>query len=839
MTDRSSTHPGPPPRGPTVAPEVGEGERVAARLGSPRAGLRVLLVEDSDDDADLIVRALRADGLAPYVTRVDREAAYLDGLAAGPDVVISDLLLPGFSGRRALELRRRHAPDIPFILVSGAVDDESASALVRDGVTDYLLKDRLGRLGSAVLRGVDRRRALAAQQAAERAQRDTVRRWETLVHGSTDVIAVLDDRGRLLFANQALVRLLHHDLADVLGQPIFDYVHPDDVDEAARAFAQTLDHEGLAVPIAVRLRTAGGEWRYLEAAGNNRLHDPTIAGVVVNARDITDRVVAQQLLLDETGMLERIAADEDTSTLLRDIAAMAALGADRCEIGFRLWHPDFEIDLRPRLDDAEAQQLPITLDGVEVGAMVVAWPARHGPEALDPARVDGACHLTAMLLQREAAKARLLHQALHDPVTGLGNRVWFVTHCGAVPPGQVGTTVLTIDVDRFRLINDGLGHDIGDAVLRTLASRISEALEPGEVLARFGGDEFGVLVRPSTSRATQLAARLLDVGRAPIVVDRHELRITVSIGVAPSGPGDSVEDLLSASGAALGLAKQAGGNTVVHSGESEARRIRDRLQLEEDLVGGIPRGELECHLQPIVVAASGRVVGAEALVRWRHPTRGLLTPDAFLPWAEQTQLVELIDGWMLDSVCAAVARSPVLGGLTLSVNMSAREVIHPGMAGRVLETLDRHGVEHSAIAIEVTESAILSDLQVAQSNLSALRDGGVAVHIDDFGTGHSALSYVRELPMDALKIDRSFVQVAAGDRRAAAVIAAITTMAAALDLSTIAEGVETQAQRDTVAGLGVELLQGYFFARPCPLPEFEHWVRGRRADGDPGVPDVR
>src|SRR5579862_5404469 len=270
--------------------------------------VRVILVEDSPDDAELVIAALRKAGIRPDVTRVQTEAAFRSALIAGTGVVISDLRLPAFDGLLALEVRRELAPEIPFILVSGAVDDATASAVTAAGATDYLLKDRLGRLGAAVIKAIEEREAIDARVRAEEAAALLASRWENLVSHSTDVLAIIDLDGKVVHANAALARILGFTVESVVGDSIFEYVHPDDMEQAASSFADAAAHDGVAVRVTVRVRTSSGTWRWLEAIANNRLDHPSIGGMVVNARDVTERVESAALLAQEAAISGRIAA---------------------------------------------------------------------------------------------------------------------------------------------------------------------------------------------------------------------------------------------------------------------------------------------------------------------------------------------------------------------------------------------------------------------------------------------------------------------------------------------------------------------------------------------------
>jgi diguanylate cyclase (GGDEF)-like protein/PAS domain S-box-containing protein len=797
-------------------------------VGEDGQRVRVILVEDSMDDAELVVAALRGAGLDPDVTRVDTEAAFRMAMATHPDVVISDLRLPAFDGHRALLVRRELAPEVPFILVSGAVDDATASAVSAAGATDYLLKDRLGRLGAAVVKAIEERESTDARTRAEESAALLASRYEHLVSHSTDVLAIIDLRGNLVHANQALATILGYPVQSVLGESIFGYVHPDDLETAATAFADAAAHDGVAVPVTVRLRALSGGWRWLEAIANNRVGDQSIGGMVVNARDITERVEATALLALEAEISGRIAADAPVSELLDAIASLAFGPGYEENARFDFHHKDFTLSTGNRIIGDERSETTIVVEGETVGTLVTAAARSEPATAFDVLRPPRAAHLAALVAQREIAKSRLSRQAFHDSLTGLANRALLADRI-AYALSQIGTpvTLLIVGIDHFKLVNDGLGHEVGDLVLCCLSERLIAAVESGSTLARVGGDEFAILVdRPATDlRTLRLAHRVLDIAQQPIEVDTHSFRLSVSVGIAErTSMASSSTQLMADADTALGAAKRNGRNRVEIFNVDNRGLIEERLVLEQELRAGIPRGELVGFLQPIVNLGTGAVEGAEVLVRWQHPTRGLLVPAHFISWAEETDLIVDVGAAMLEAACAHLVALGPDAGISVSLNAAAREILDPTYAERVLSALRRHGLAPGLLAVELTESLAIADAAPVQANLAALRRAGLRIYLDDFGTGYSSLSYLQQLPVDVLKIDRSFVTAMSADARALQVVAAIAALAHALSLATIAEGVESVADAEVLAGLGIKSAQGYLYAKPLPIDAFRAWL---------------
>lgn len=805
--------------------------RTAGR-GDPEP-LSVLLVEDSADDASLIVAAFRSAGLDAHMVRVDNERDYRAALALRPDVIVSDLDLPSFSGLVALAIRHETAPDIPFIVVSGAVDDATAASVIAAGATDYLLKDRLHRIGAAVIRSVEARVSIEARERAEVTAAAVASRWEQLITHSTDVLGVVDSDGKIVFASRALATVLGHQVESVLDHTIFEYVHPDDRERAVELFAATLAHDGAALPVTIRVVTKSGDWRYLEALSNNRLSDPTIAGIVVNARDITERVEAQALLDDRAVIAEQIARDEPVACVLASIAAVALTPGSPGTVTFSIDHPLFQFNSRTLPQTPQDREVPIVVDGVKVGCMLMSGTDDRRTQLADGSRAARGAHLAALVVQREISKAKLAHEELHDPLTGLSNRRLLSERVVQAlrRPGSMATLVV-IGVDHFKLVNDGIGHAFGDGVLRTLASRFAKLTGPEDTLARLGGDEFAVLVHCAAVdlHVSRLTRSLLTSAQEAITLGDHELRVSVSIGIAEGVAGTlDAAALLGNADTALNNAKHAGRNRAVVFDAQSRGRIERRVALDQDLRAGIPRGELVAFLQPIINLATGQVEGAEGLVRWQHPIKGLLLPGDFVPWAEESDLIDTIDAWMVDAACRYLKSLATNSGLTISVNAAARELLDPTYATRTKATLRRHGVSPHSLALELTESVHLGDVDVVYANLAELHASGVRIYLDDFGTGYSSLSYLQRLPIDALKIDRAFVSTLPSDAKAVELVAAIVGLSRALRLTTIAEGVETSEQANSLLAMGVERAQGYLYSKPICIADFGVWLGERGA----------
>ena len=430
--------------------------------------------------------------------------------------------------------------------------------------------------------------------------------------------------------------------------------------------------------------------------------------------------------------------------------------------------------------------------------------------------------------ERKELEEQLTAQALHDPLTGLANRRLFADRVeqALAERGAEDVVVLFLDLDDFKVVNDSLGHGVGDELLTTIARRLVSQVRAGDTVARLGGDEFAVLLDHDVrlSEAESAAARLIAALHEPVVLASTELRTRVSIGIAPAQPGDTGEDVLRNADLAMYMAKGAGkGRSATFQPEMYAATV-GRLELLADLRSAIDEGELRLHYQPTVQLSSGAVTGVEALVRWQHPVRGLISPAQFIPLAEESGLVVPLGRWVLRQACREAVGWPVSPGrppVSIAVNLSTRHLSDPTVVDDVRLALEESGLEPARLVVEITETGLVDDEDVVLGALHALKAVGVRLAVDDFGTGYSSLSYLKRFPIDVLKVDKSFVDGLGlgGDGEATGLVEAILGMARTLRMSTVAEGIEDAEQLSELASLGCDNGQGYLLSRPVPADQ--------------------
>ena len=495
----------------------------------------------------------------------------------------------------------------------------------------------------------------------------------------------------------------------------------------------------------------------------------------------------------------------------------------------RLWVDDAASDAAlAAVDHLPARSwlvLPLRSDGRLTGHLGIAGQTPRAFSHDDVDFFELVAERVGLALDGARRATELVRMAYHDTLTGLPNRALLLDRLDQIlvrhQPDRPATAVLLLDLDNFKLINDSLGHHVGDGLLIAVGKRLAETVHAGDTVARLGGDEFVVLIPEveSPAQAATVADRISNALRQPFTIGGRQVVVSTSIGIAVSDAnGDRPERLLRGADLALYRAKDSGrARYALFDPGMEASAI-ERMELESDLRLAITRDELQLHYQPIVSLDSRRILGWEALLRWHHPERGMIPPVAFIPVAEETGLIVPIGRWVLQTACREARHWLDFDGKprTMSVNVSARQFHDPGLVDDIAQVIQSTGVPPHCLKLEITESAVMHDAEAACRTLQQMKQLGIQIAIDDFGTGYSSLSYLKRFPVDTLKIDRSFVDGLGHDAQDTAIVRSVVALAKTLELSVTAEGVETPSQEAQLRLLGCDFGQGYLFGRPTP-----------------------
>jgi diguanylate cyclase (GGDEF)-like protein len=735
--------------------------------------LKLVVVEDSVADAELLARHLAKAGLSCVINRVQTEPEFIEALRGDkPDLILSDFSLPNFSGLRALDLAVVHAPEIPFIYVSGTIGEERAIDALRRGATDYVLKSNLSRLSSAIERALREAVLKAERRHSEQVRTEQEERLRRLTRSYR----------MLSSTSSAILRL--HNRADLL-------------DEVCRIAVQQGSYQRSAISLI--------------EPGTKTLKQVACAGLDSQPHGDTDYVMdpfGPQLDLMERVMRGGLPVIHNDLHL---DAPDAKLRESAILLGYR-----------------SIAALPLTIDGATVGVIRLF---SSEADVFDQAEVGVLLELTANIsfalqyLEKDEAVHFLSH---FDSLTGLAKRPLFCKRLAQIiekdENASDGRTVVVFDVQKLGAINDSFGRYVGDSLIEKIAARLKQAYADSESVGYFGGGTFVVTLGNSKNESDtgvflQSAAAPLFV--EPFHIDGQELRPTIRSGIAfyPHDAG-TADALVQNAEAALKAAREDNEKYMMY-GLVTKRPTSRSLALEARLTRALEREEFRLHYQPKINIKTGGIEGLEALLRWQDSEDGLVPPSKFIPMLEHSGAIVDVGEWVVLQAVRDIRRWAAAGlaPIRVAVNVSPLQLRRRDFVDRVLAGVAPNGARPVGLDIEITESMLMHDLELSIRKLTQLREAGLGVAIDDFGTGYSSLRLLAKLPVDTLKIDRSFVQSIADTPNVATLVATVVALARAFNMDTVAEGVETPEQLQKLRSVKCDQAQGYLFSRPVPSAE--------------------
>ncbi len=803
--------------------------------------IRILLVEDTLTDAELALRELSRSGIRHEARRVDTEVALRHELEDfKPHVVLSDFSMPHFDGLSALKVVRQQQPDTPFIFVSGRIGEELAIDSLKMGASDYVIKTNLSRLPSAVARVMEQVEERDARRRVETELHEVNQMFRAFMENMPGAAFIRDGDGRFLYANQGLDRALNVAEGESLGKLDTDLL-PFDIAHRLRQHDQRVLSGGVARQEIESIPSASGgvthwlstKFPLVDAKSNK----PQIGGIAI---DITARMKVEQDLRLRTRAIEAcvnpiVIVDVETPgtpliyvngafETITGYSSQEAIGRN-CNFlqGADTDQPELE-----KLRAAIREQRPASVllrnyrkDGTMFLNELYIAPVSETLEG------DVVRHFVGVLYdvtQIRRYQADLEHQANYDTLTGLANRNLLNerTQQALIQARRYDQTLtlVFIDLDNFKLVNDSMGHGAGDELIATVGARLQTCVRDGDTVARIGGDEFVLLLLNQGEEeggSLCVMQRIQQELIKPVLIRGQDIVVTCSMGVA-SFPedGEDAESLLANADAAMYRAKSSGRNNFQFYAKEMNATTGERLSLERDLWSALDNDELFLAYQPQIDLQTGAVIGMEALLRWQHPKRGMISPMDFIPMAECNGLIISIGTWVLHTACrqALQLQAEGLPPIRVAVNLSARQLGEKDFVQTVRNAITSTGLDPQYLELEVTESMVMHNVEEVVGVLSALNDMGIQLSLDDFGTGFSSLAYLKRFPIDRLKIDQSFIFNCDNDPDDAIIAQTIIALARGLKIKVIAEGIEKAEHLAFLKQSGCDEGQGYFISRP-------------------------
>ncbi len=670
--------------------------------------------------------------------------------------------------------------------------------------------------------------------------------FRALIQNSSDIITILSPAGIVLYESPSVEKVTGFTSEELTNRLVFDFIHPDDIESVSHSFQAVLKESHKRHHSEFRFLTKSGDWCHLEVIGTNLLHDPNVNGIVINSRDITDRKKYEKALEKSEAKFRSLI--ENSSDIILIISENGHISFKNRSVHEPLFQEAITLgtQIQSLIHPNDLEQFIEKINEISQGtssSFVIELRLKNqhkhwnilemtGINLLGDPSVNGILINARDITQRKRDEEQLYFLAWKDPLTLLFNRAYF-SQClenqfeRKKRDSSYYFALIFLDLDRFKFVNDSFGHAAGDQLLQQVSQRLKKCVRPLDIIARFGGDEFSILLSDvaEISQVMHIAERINKVLRSPFLLDGKEVFSSASMGIAVSSHNsNSPDELLRDADTALYRAKENGGARYEIFDQEMHNRAVNFLRIETDLRKALDSKGLELNYQPIFCIKTKRLVGMEALLRWNHAIYGKIAPSSFIPIAEETGLIEELGSWALQQACTELKAWDQIkersSDLYVSVNLSTRQFKQPRLVEMIQQTLAERQIDPTRLCLEITESILMDDPESAAELFIKLRNVGTRIFMDDFGTGYSSLSYLQRFPIDTLKIDRSFISSLNQETSKSPTLEnleitkAITSLAKNLNIKVIAEGIEEAIQVQLLNTMSCDYGQGFWFSKP-------------------------